>query len=419
MCNSPRLTTPLVLAAALLAAAPARATVVDATVTTLLAGRQDPRDGRVYSVVPAYEMLQLRLDDVHTRYVDVRVVLSAWGEVAFGEPRDGRATGDVDIGYIETAVFSRRATFRAGRQLIFAGGARVFQLDGGSARLRLFERLFVDVFGGAPVTPRFAVKLGDAVVGGRLSWRESINTEGGLSYLHVLDGGRVAREDLGADLRYTPVRALALSGYLLYAVSERRIGEIDVGATWQPHATVDVRVDYRRTAPDLFLPRSSILSVFASETRDETGATLFARPVARLSLSADYHVVFEEAGVGHRAGGRAALRLSRGFQTLAGVEARALRLPDNGYTQVRLFATHRLSPSLLVALDLDAYALERAINGITLSLTGSATVAWDFARGWRAVVTGLADTTPLIERRFEVIARLVYNHQWRFRRVTP
>lgn len=406
------------LALALVAtAAPARAEIVDASVATLLNGRADVRDGRVYTVVPAYEMLQLRLDDVHTRYVDLRVIVSAWGEVAFGDPQDGRATGDVDIGYVEAALFDHRLTLRAGRQMIWAGAARMFQLDGGSARWRIWRGFYLDVYGGVPVVQRFGVKLGDAAAGGRASWRPSIDSELGVSFFETLAEGRVSRQDLGADARWSPLHDLALTGYLIYAMPERRIGEADVGATWQPYWNLDVRADYRRTAPDLFLPRSSILSVFATESRDEAGGELYAKPLPRLSVEGDYHFVFDAAGFGQRGGGRISLHAGRAFQTLIGLEGRALRLPGNGYTEARAFCTHRLSPSLLIGLDLDTYFLEQAINGATLSLTGSATVAWDFARGWRAVLTGFADTTPLVERRFEILARIVYNHEWRFHEV--
>jgi hypothetical protein len=402
---------------ALGAAVPARADTVDATVTTLLAGRQDPRDGRVYTVVPAYEMLQLRLDDVQTRYIhDIKVVVSAWGEVAFGDPREGHATGDVDLGYVEGSLGDKRLTLRAGRQFVWGGAARIFQLDGGSLRVRVVRRLYLDVFGGVPVTPRFAVKLGDAVAGGRASWRQSYDTEFGLSYMHVLDEGRVARQDLGADARITPVRPLSLTGYFLYSLAEMRVAEADAGITWQPHRLVDLRADYRRTAPDLFLPRSSILSVFADTTRDEAGASIFARPVPRLTLYGDYYFVFDDTGFGQRGGGKATLRVSS-VGTLVGLEGRFFSVPGNGYTRGRLFASHPVTSKLLLVFDVDAYLLDQAINGTNVSLTGSATVAWDFARGWRLAVTGLADTTPLVERRFEIMGRLVYNHTWRFREV--
>lgn len=408
----------LILAVAALATAPpARAEIVDASVTTLLNGRSDVRDGRVYTVVPAYEMLQLRLDDVHSKYVDLRVVVSAWGEVAFGDPYSGRYTGDIDVGYVEAAIVDRRLTLRAGRQLVWAGAARVFQLDGGSARWRIHRGFYLDVYGGVPVVARFGVKLGDVAAGGRASWRPSFDSELGLSFFETLDAGHVGRQDLGADGRWAPLHELAFTGYLIYAAPERRIAEADVGATWQPSTLVDLRAEYRRTAPDLFLPRSSILSVFATESRDEAGGQLYAKPLPRLSLEGDYHFVFDATGFGQRGGGRLSVHAGRAYQTLLGVEARTLRLPGNGYTEARVFCTHRLTPSLLVALDYDTYVLEQPINGATLSLTGSATVAWDFARGWRAVVTGFADTTPLVERRFEILARLVYNHEWRFHEV--
>jgi hypothetical protein len=401
----------------LLLTGPARAETVDLTVTTLLAGRSDPRDGRVYTVVPAYELLQLRLDDVTLKYVqDLKVVISAWGEVAFGPARDGTLAGDVDVGYIEGKVLDGRIGLRAGRQLIWIGGARMLQLDGGAVRMRMVRKLFLDVYGGAPVTPRFGVHLGDVAAGGRLSWRRSIDNEVGLSFLEFLDQGRVSRQELGVDARWLPHRMLALTGYLQYSLQEFRVAEADVGATLQPIAQLDAELHYRHTAPDLFLPRSSILSVFAQDTRDEAGGALYARPLPRLQLFADSYLVADASGLGYRGGGRVTVRLGRFQQTTLGAEARALKLPGAGYTQARLFALERLTPSLLVTVDLDAYHLDQAINGTTLSLTGAATVAWDFATGWRATVTALADTTPLVERRFEVLAKLVYNHTWRVRR---
>src|SRR3954451_6526359 len=85
-----------------LAASGARADTIDATVSTLIAGRQDPRDGRVYTVVPIYETLTLTVGDVRLRHVDdLRIVVSGWGELALGDPREGLATGDLDVGFIE------------------------------------------------------------------------------------------------------------------------------------------------------------------------------------------------------------------------------------------------------------------------------------------------------------------------------
>src|SRR5207245_7480826 len=83
------------LALTALVAAPAAGETIDATATTLLSGHADPRDGRIYTVVPAYQSLSLLATDLKIPLVqDGQVVMRAWGEVAFSD--HPTATGDVD-----------------------------------------------------------------------------------------------------------------------------------------------------------------------------------------------------------------------------------------------------------------------------------------------------------------------------------
>src|SRR5215467_6411721 len=91
------------LLALLCATAPARAETVDATATTLLSGRQDPRDGTVHTVVPLFQSLSVLATDLRVPWFqDTRVVISGWGELAGGDPRDGNTgTGDVDLAFVE------------------------------------------------------------------------------------------------------------------------------------------------------------------------------------------------------------------------------------------------------------------------------------------------------------------------------
>jgi hypothetical protein len=404
----------------ILVAASARAQTIDAAVSTLVAGHADPRDGRVYTVVPIYESVSATVRDVRVRgFDDLRLVVAAWGELAFGSPREGTITGDIDIGYIEGKVLGRRLEVRLGRQLVFGGAARVLPLDGAQLTVRIFRGVGVTVYGGVPVTPRFSDSRGDAAAGARAFYRPRFDTELGISFVHVEDKGRAGRQDLSADARWQPVADLALSGYAVLSTVEKRLAEADLAATWQPRWVrhLDVRVDYRRTAPDLFLPRSSILSVFALETRDEAGGYVDWAPLPRLRLAADYHAIVDDAGVGHRGGGRATLRLGPALETAIGVEARALKLPEQGYVQARLFAIERFLPTVTLTLDLDVYKLDKPVNGRDLSLTGAATLGWAFKRGWSAVVAALADSTPLVERRVEVMAKLVWNQTFRVHEV--
>jgi hypothetical protein len=392
---------------------------VDGSVTTLLAGHADPRDGRIYTVVPAYALLDV-LADLHAPFVeDLRIKLSGWGNAMLGDPswnaNDGRATGDLDLGYAEGKLLHRRVTIRLGRQLLVGGAARTTQMDGASATLQLWRGIGVTGYGGAPVTPRFGTSRGDALAGGRLFWRRSYNTEVGASFIHVLGEGRVARQDAALDARWAPLRGLTLTGYGLFSLRELRLAEASAAASWQPIPMLQIAADYRRTAPDLFVPLTSIFSVFSQETRDEVGGSVWARPAARLRLDGDYHFIVDEAGFGHRGGGRA--QLVAGPATL-GAEARVVRLPQNGYVQLRAYGMERLD-AWLFTLDADTYLLEQPIHGQTVSVTAAATVGWDFKPGWRAVVTGIADVTPLVERRFECLAKLVYNHTFRLRESKP
>jgi hypothetical protein len=403
----------LVLACALMSTA--RADTIDATVTTLLAGHQDPRDGKIYTVVPAYESVSL-VADLRVPHLDgLRVVLSGWGMVAFGDPRDRAASGDFDAGFVEARAFGRVGV-RLGRQLIVGGAARVTPLDGASVDWRIWRRLGLTVYGGAPVAPRFGISRGDAAGGGRLFWRHSADTEVGFSFIQVNGQGRTARQDLALDGRWGIVPSLALTGYADLSARAQRLAEATLAVSWQPIGRVQLAAEYRRSAPELFLPLNSIFSVFAQTTRDEVGATAFAQAGARIRVYGDYHLISDDSGIGHRGGAKGAVTLG---PATVGSEVRVLALPNDGYLEARLFGVARLSPALTLTLDGDAFRLERPINGESFSFTAAATLGWDFARGWRTVVTGIADVTPFVEHRFELVAKLVYNFTLRFHEVRP
>lgn len=425
------------LLAALLAlglATPARADTIDATVTTLLAGHEDPRDGKIYTVVPAYETVALTAE-LEAPYLDqLRLVMSGWGNLAFGDPVDGKlATGDLDIGFVEAKAL-KRITLRLGRQLAVGGAARNTQFDGATLEVRMWHGLALTAYGGAPVTPRFGTSHGDALAGGRLYYRHAMDTEVGVSAIQVVGVGRIARQDVAVDGRWAPHRTLSFTGYADWSLVELRLAEANVAGNWQPLRQLQISCDYRRVAPDLFLPLNSIFSVFSQETRDELGGSVFAHPLPALRLYGDYHAVNDASGWGHRGGGKLTLTVGRDGGTLLGAEGRVLRLPlagygaarqsalasgSDGYWQARLFGSQRLPGKLFVTLDGDTYFLEQPINGQSYSFTAAGTLGWDFAPAWRTVVTGIADITPFVDHRFEFLAKLIYNHTFHFHEARP
>ena len=396
-------------AAVALAAAQASASTVNATSTTLLTGRPDVRYGEVHSAVPIVELVGLSAQGFEVPAVDdLKLRVSGWGRL--DAARTGDLAGDLEVAFLQGRLLDRRLALTLGRHIVTGGAARFTQLDGASAEVAIARGFGVAAYGGLPVVPRFAVARGDAVFGGRLFWRRSVSTEVGASVVNVLDHGVFARQDLGLDARYQATKALAVAGYGLWSLAEARLAEVDVGPTYSPTSEVQVSAQYRRTAPDLFLPRSSIFSVFAETRRDEVGASAQYQPRPYLSLFADYHSLWTGDGRGDDLGARASFRSDPTGTTTLAAQARWLRIPSNGYVQVRLSGTRKLLPRLLLALDLDGYAFSQPINGATMSTTAAVTGAYAFAPGWQAVLSGTAGETPLLAQRFELFAKLVYDY---------
>ena len=405
----------------------AHAETVEASSTTLISGRQDPRDGVLHTAVPVFELVSLRATDFRLPGIDdMAVVVSGWGTVALADPQisngDGkRAQGDLDIAFVEAKALRRRVGARLGRQLIMAGAGRNLAFDGLTLTVRPIRWVGATAQAGVPVTPRFAVDRGDALVAARAFVKPAFDGEAGVSFLQVLDNGQIARRDLAIDARLVPVSwlPLALSGFALWSLPEQRLGEGNLTATWQVERRFQVSGDYRRSAPDLFLPRNSIFSVFSQETRDEAGGYFYARLLPRMRVQGDYHVIVDAAGTGHDASVKLTGTLGRDGRTLAGVESRVLAPPGNGYTLARAFAQVRATPLLTATADASAFFLREDVNGQRRSFVGAATVGYDFLPRWRALVTGIGSVTPFAERSFEGMVKVAYRLTTQVRQVTP
>lgn len=403
--------------------APVRAEIVDATSTTLVTGRQDPRDGVIHTTVPVYELVSVRASDFRLRGVeDMSVLISGWGALSLSDPIDGRrGLGDLDLAFAEAKVLRRRIALRLGRQLLMGGAGRNLAFDGLNVTLMPVPWAGVSAQAGVPVTPRFAVDRGDTLVAGRAFLKPGFDSEGGVSFLQVMDNSQVARRDVAIDARVARVRTLplALSGFAMVSLPERRLAEGNLTATWQLGRLFEVSGDYRRTAPDLFLPRNSIFSVFSQETRDEAGAYLYWKALPRLRLQGDYHVIVDATGTGQDGSLKATGTFGADGRNIVGLESRKLTLPEKGFTMARAFTLVRPTPRLLGTLDASAFFFDADVNGQRRSFVGAATLAYDFRPEWRAIVTGIGSVTPFAERRFEGMAKVVYQVTAKVRQVRP
>src|SRR5262249_3003620 len=179
-------------------------------------------------------------------------------------------------------------------------------------------------------------------------------------FVEVLDDGRADRQELGADARLFLGDKVTLNGLAAFSVLESRLSEASLRALWQARRNLEITLEANRVAPDLFVSRNSIFSVFAEDNRDEVGATLYFRPLPRLRLYGDGFVVNDDSGTGGRAGLRATLALDGENATQVGVEGRVLAVPGSRYVQGRLFGVHRFGSQVAATLDCDAVRLDPA-----------------------------------------------------------
>jgi hypothetical protein len=71
----------------------------------------------------------------------------------------------------------------------------------------------------------------------------------------------------------------------------------------------------------------------------------------------------------------------------------------------------------MATLDASTFFFDADVNGHRQSFVGAATLAYAFWPGWRAAVSGIGSVTPFAERRFEGIAKLVYQGRAQIRQV--
>jgi hypothetical protein len=422
-----------VLAATALLAAPVRADTVRANSTTLFYSREDPYAGELDRVAPIFEILSVTATDIQTGFAEeVEIALSTWGALDLADIRrwqnggtaGSRASGDVDIAYVKGELLDRRLVLRVGRQLVAEGNARMVHIDGGELRLRLPASFGLSAYAGAVVAPRFAGRGGEYMTGnhranfatgGRVSWFYPGLLELGASYAFANDRGDVSRNDAGADLRLFLPRQLFATASGWYSLYEERLGEGAVSLGWRGSRRLQGTVDYRHVEPDLFLPRTSILSVFSEDQRDEVGGAVRVEPIPAVFVDADYHALFEEVDTGHRARVKGTWHPRAAYDV--GGEAVLLTHPDDaGYVLTRAFAAWR-QRAFDVTGDLLAVFLDRQVNGEDLELTATASVAYKFAPGWKVLLAAAGGTNPFLERHLDVLAKLVYDQTYVTREV--
>ncbi|HSD20351.1 MAG TPA: hypothetical protein VLC54_09950 [Anaeromyxobacter sp.] len=441
-----RYITPVIaLGLALLAGPAVRADTVDVSSTTLLTVGEQTRGGvrgetpELVTVAPAYEILNIAARDVTNPIArDLQLVISTWGSYELADRRwdngtSSDVTGDVVTGYLSGRLLDDVLTLRLGRAHVMTGVARMIQLDGGEAIVTLPYGVRFSGYAGVPVSQRFTSRsgvrswnpvAGDLAYGGRAAWYYAMpgyagrGLDVGASANVVQNDGDPVRQEVGADFRLQPLaRNLTVSGFGAFSLYDERFSEGNLAVSYTILPPLHLTADWRYTAPDLFLSRSSILSVFSAENRNDFGGGVRYELTKELEVGADYHLAIEPGEDGDYYGhlAQASLEWERG-RTKAGAEVFYLDNLENGYVGGRLFGRQDYG-RYFAAADVLGHFFREQINDEDFSISGTLSAGVDLVKGFSAVVAGRAGMNPFLEQTYDVMAKLVYNQTYRIREV--
>ncbi len=390
----------------------AAAQVVDASSTTVLRLKPDWQAGNTRTGFWGTELVGLSVRGIEMSGVDdLRIQLSAWGQLSsLADPMGtgNGTTGDIDLLYLQGSLFHRHLNLTVGRQLISGGAARVLQLDGVNANVVIGKGFGVSAFAGAPVVSRFNYPVGEFAFGGRAYWRPTYGSELGVSFVEILSGSVLSRQDLGLDGRWVILPNLSATASGVLSLQEARFADADVTVRWQALPTLEFFVKGQHTSPDLFLPMTSIFSVFANINNDAAGGGATWQATNRLGFYGEYERLWVDGGVkGDQAEARVTYRLTR--KATVGADARFLFVPVNGATDLRAWVLYPITQKIRLSGDLDWTLLRNTINQGDSSFVGTASAMWLIGSGWNAMLSGSAGTTPFYQARYSATMRIGYD----------
>ena len=435
-------------AAALVAPAAGQASELEVYSSTQLNIQSQWRAGASTNVVPLYEFLTLTGRDVAIPGGQLSFGVDAWGAANLGAnpwwngyTNTGAWSGDLNAAWVQARFLQNQLRLTLGRQTVGYGNARMLQLDGGSFQATLLKMFTLDGYVGVPTTQRFTAygniysanpTIGDLAVGGRLgfAWTTWLNV--GASAAFAWNAGQSTREDLAVDLRFSPVSWMYLLGYVDWSLfagnyyGGAQVADSNLSLVFPVAPHLQFTAEYVYTVPALALPYNSILWVFSDNTHQYAGATaLVGLEAFKIQVPLDFEVgyrrIFEnwsDFGSSSTSGNRYFLRATwhPSKESTVGAEGSRLLLPDQGYWQARAFGSLK-AYGFTGTLDFQGYWFDQAVNAVTQSIIGSATLGYDLGGGLAVVGALQGGSTPYYSSYVNGLVKLTYNATYRSREV--
>ena len=327
---------PAILLAALPAAVSAETSVDATTIVRVQQEAQSPSLGGK-TFVPITQFLGADFDKLGDGNLSVHLL--GWGQLDFTDDRrtvddkERRTQGSLTYGYLQYRFNQANARARAGRFFVNEGIVNE-QVDGVSFRTDLPYGFGVSAFGGAPVhtvdIPGAGTDgKGDGIFGGRVNYRLGGKLELGISGVYESRvpelrnnpaptvplgfpagsfgelGSFGSHRQVGADVYFSPINMLQLSGHSTYNTETKKLAEHTYLLQVTPikNLTLAGSYDYHRDR-DYFYSSilfSDMLRTIGQESRVLGASATYA--YRQLELSGDFKDYQRDIGKAERFGG--------------------------------------------------------------------------------------------------------------------
>ncbi|HMJ55744.1 MAG TPA: hypothetical protein VK540_26900 [Polyangiaceae bacterium] len=294
---------------------------------------------------------------------------------------------------------------RLGRFVVSTGAIRPLAIDGFSAIARAPWGLSAEAFSGFPVVPRMATTGYDQASGGRLAQTITSRATLGVSYLDQRSHGRLADQEIGADLAAVPAPFLDLAARGAYDLLSSGVADgLISGSTRFGQFRVELFGTHR--SPSRLLPATSLFSVLGDFPSQVLGGTVRWAAAPRLDLL----LTGGGQDIGGELGGyatmRGTLRLDERGAGTVGLEVRRQDVPSSRWTGVRVTASEPLGPYLRVSTEIEVAAADgRSDRGAAWPWVLAA-LAWRPGKGWEAAGAVEAGSTPRYRFEWNGLVRL-------------
>ena len=361
-----------------------------------------------------YEYLSLNAEDLMQPNLYLRV--GGWGRADLADETFGQKTNsELQYAFLGWRAPQLNAEARVGRVSLTAGVARNEVFDGLLLGSDLPAGFDVTLFGGIPVETETGGRSSDSLFGGRVSQGRAGLYRLGASYLKEQNAGSASREEVGADVFFSPLPIVELTGSSLYNAIANAWAQHDYRLALGPFVqrvrlagiwtSTDYRYYFQSPVHPVFLPEDPE----AHEKLDKIGGELEVVLGAGFTLGGEYtSYKYDIAGAANTYGADlgwagAGITAGGGYRKVNGDEA------ENQYQEFRAHATAPVGP-VSASVSGQYLAYEEAIDGEDKAMIGTLALSYATSKSLEFSASVEYGQTPEYDREVKGFLAVLWRY---------